>query len=131
MAPQTLAAVGAEISRCLAQSTPDRHEALRRVAQFIADFEHARPDAQPALVADEPSPTGDRRWDALLGATAEHLCFHHGVVVPGWSGAPGRFLETWWFVSPYRSLHASALVATPAAFANRGVFLHAESLASV
>jgi hypothetical protein len=34
-------------------------------------------------------------------------------------------------VSPYPSLHASALVSSPAAFANRGVFLHADSLTSV
>jgi hypothetical protein len=67
----------------------------------------------------------------LLAATAEHLCFHQALGVPAWTVAPRRFLERWWFVSPYRSVHASALVSTPAAFANRGVFLHADSLASV
>lgn len=83
------------------------------------------------MVADEPASTGDARWDALLGATAEHVCYHHRVGVPRWSMSPERFLESWWFVSPYRSVHASALVATPAAFANRGVFVHADSLTSV
>lgn len=81
-------------------------------------------------MAEEPAPTGDRRWDALLAATAAHLCCHHASVVPAWTLAPSRFLE-WWFVAPCRSLHASALVETPAAFANRGVFLHPSSLASV
>lgn len=37
----------------------------------------------------------------------------------------------WWFVTTYRSLYASAMVHTPAGHANRGVFLHADSLLSV
>ncbi len=127
----TLVGVATEIRRCLTTSPPDRHEALRWVAQFIAVFDKARPAQQPAMVADEPDLTGDERWDALLAGTAEHLCYHHGLAVPAWTGAPTRFLEHWWFVSPYRSVHASALVSTPAAFANRGVFVHAGSLTSV
>jgi hypothetical protein len=67
----------------------------------------------------------------MLAAAAEHLCYHRGLPVPSWSLDPARFLDRWWFVSPYRSVHASALVATPAAFANRGVFIHAGSLAGV
>lgn len=112
-------------------SPPDRHEALRWVAQFMDSFERAAPARRAAMVAMEPGPTGDKRWDAMLAAAAEHLCFHHGLSVPSWSVDPSRFLERWWFVSPYRSVHASALVSTPAAFANRGVFIHAGSLASV
>lgn len=123
--------VAVEIRRCLARSPPERHQALRWVTQFIADFRHAAPDRRSGMVAEEPAPTGDERWDALLAATAEHVSYHHGLTVPRWSVAPGRFLERWWFVSPYRSLHASALVDTPAAFANRGVFIHAGSLASL
>ena len=128
---ETLPEVATQIRRCLALSPPDRHEALRWVAQFVAVFENVPPTRRPALVAEEPGLTGDQRWDAMLAATAEHLCYHHGLAVPAWSAAPTRFLDRWWFVSPYRSVHASALVSTPAAFANRGVFVHADSLASV
>jgi hypothetical protein len=63
--------------------------------------------------------------DALLAGVVEHLCFHHDVPVPAWAIRPARFLERWWFVTPYRSLHASAFAETPAALANRGVFIHA------
>jgi hypothetical protein len=112
-------------------SPPDRHAALRWVAQFMDEFERAAPARRAPMVAVEPGPTGDKRWDAMLAAAAEHLCYHHGLPVPAWSVDPTRFLERWWFVSPYRSVHASALVGTPAAFANRGVFIHAGSLASV
>ena len=95
------------------------------------EFERAVPARQAAMVAVEPDPTGDPRWDAMLAAAAEHLCYHHGLSVPSWTVDPTRFLDRWWFVSPYRSVHASAPVNTPAAFANRGVFIHAGSLASV
>jgi hypothetical protein len=101
------------------------------VVQFITLFEAAPNSRRAAMVADEPARVGDERWDAMLAATAEHVCYHHGLAVPQWSADPDRFLDSWWFVSPYRSLHASALVSSPAAFANRGVFLHADSLASV
>jgi len=126
----TLAGVATEIRRCLAESPPDRHESLRWVASFISDFERAPAGVRPTMVADRVS-TGDARWDALLAATAEHVCYHHGTPVPAWTADPAMFLDRWWFVTPYRSLHASALVSTPASFSNRGVFIHAESLASV
>lgn len=130
-AEPTLAGLAVEIRRCLSQSPPDTHQALRWVAQFMADFGKSQAEGRAAMVAEEPEPTGDERWDALVAAAAEHLCYHHRLAPPSWSVAPGRFLERWWFVSPYRSVHASALVATPAAFANRGVFVHGDSLASV
>jgi hypothetical protein len=128
---EDLCEVAREILRCMEMSPPDRHAALRWVAQFMDDFERADPERRGAMVAVEPDPTGDQRWDAMLAAAAEHLCYHHGLSVPSWTVDPTRFLERWWFVSPYRSVHASALVSTPAAFANRGVFIHAGSLASV
>lgn len=128
---ETLHEVAREIRRCLDMSPPDRHEALRWVAQFMDEFERAAPGRRAVMVAVEPGSTGDPRWDAMLAAAAEHLCYHHGLPVPSWSVDPARFLERWWFVSPYPSVHASALVNTPAAFANRGVFIHAGSLASV
>jgi hypothetical protein len=130
-AGEALQEVATEIRRCLEMSPPDRHAALRWVAQFMGDFRRAAPGRRGATVAVEPGPTGDERWDAMLAAVAEHLCYHSGLPVPSWSVAPERFLERWWFVSPYQSVHASAFVSTPAAFANRGVFIHAGSLASV
>lgn len=126
-----ITATAHEIERCLTADPPDRHEALRWVAQLVVDFERASAPEREGLVAEEPPTTGDQRWDAMLAAVSEHLCFHHDLAVPRWSLHPSRFLDQWWFVTPYRSLHASAFVSTPAAFANRGVFLHASSLASV
>jgi hypothetical protein len=126
---QTIGETARQIRRCLAAG--DEHEALRWVAQFVAVFERASPADRSGLVADEPPSTGDHRWDAMLAGVAEQLCFSHELAVPAWSLHPSRFLDQWWFVTPYRSLHASAFAATPAALANRGVFIHGASLESV
>jgi hypothetical protein len=126
---QTIGETAAQIRRCLA--VHDEHEALRWVAEFVAEFKRAPMEDRPALVAEEPPPTGDRRWDAMLAGVVEQLCFDYRVAVPGWVMQPARFLEQWWFVTPYRSLHPSAFAETPAALANRGVFIHGASLESV
>jgi hypothetical protein len=127
----TITTAAIEVRRCLSSTPPDRHEAFRWVVQFMADFVQTDDEARAGLVAEEPPGTGDARWDAMLAAATEHLCFHHGLAVPVWTLAAERFLDQWWFVAPYLSLHASAFVATPAAFANRGVFVHADSLKSL
>jgi hypothetical protein len=126
---QTISETADQIRRCLA--VLDHHEALRWVAQFVAEFQCAPSTERPGLVADEPQPTGDRRWDAMLAGVVAQLCFDHGLTIPAWTLQPGRFLDQWWFVTPYRSLHPSAFTETPAALANRGVFIHGSSLESV
>ncbi|HYY77982.1 MAG TPA: hypothetical protein VFD04_02185 [Actinomycetes bacterium] len=126
---QTISETARQIRRCLA--VPDEPEALRWVAQFVAEFKRVPLADRPGLVADEPPLTGDRRWDAMLAGVVEQLCFDHDLAVPGWVMRPDRFLDTWWFVTPHRSLHASAFAETPTALANRGVFIHGRSLESV
>jgi hypothetical protein len=126
---QTISETAVQIRRCLAVG--DDHEALRWVAQFVAEFQRARSVDRAGLVADEPPPTGDPRWDAMLAGVVEQLCFDHELAVPGWAMRPGRFLAQWWFVTPYPSLHPSAFAETPVALANRGVFIHRQSLESV
>jgi hypothetical protein len=126
---QTISETAAQIGRCLTMH--DEREALRWVAQFISEFKRVSPADRSGLVADEPPPTGDRRWDAMLAGVVEQLCYDHQLTVPGWVMQPERFLDQWWFVTPYRSLHPSAFAETPAALANRGVFIHGPSLESV
>jgi hypothetical protein len=110
----------------------DEAEALRHVAEFVTALERVREPARiAAILADEPSGVGDRRWDALLAGVTEWAARRAGVRTPAWTRQAERFLDQWWFVTPYRSLHASVFVETPAELANRGVFLSESSLASV
>ena len=79
-------------------------------------------------VAEPPAPTGDRRYDAYLGALAEHLAALHHLERPPWVCEPPRFLDRFWFVSEVKGFRAIAVVESPAAFRRRGVFVSAGSL---
>lgn len=109
----------------------DEHEALRWGAELVADVQRMAHGDRAVAVADDPGTTGDARWDALVAGLVEHCCVRHKVPVPAWTVTPGRFLERWWFLTPYRSLMPTALVEAPAALANRGVFVTEASLRSV
>ena len=83
-------------------------------------------NAQAALLRDEPSPTGDERWDTLLAALAEHLAAQHDLAPPDW--AELRVLQRPWFPAELEIQRADALVWAPAAFRKHGVYLSARDL---
>ncbi len=103
---------------------PDsEQEALRCVLQLVADARAVDTESLAAMLAVEPALTGSARFDALLGGVAAHLARQAGLPAPTWTSASSRFLDEWWFVSGVASLHASALVQSPAELAIRGVFV--------
>lgn len=102
---------------------------LRLVFEFLRG---AQDDEVPAalLTAVKPESTGDDRFDALLGAIAEDLCVHNGVVPPAWALEDSRFLNNAWWVSTLPSARARALVHAPASFRRRGVMIDRSDLVS-
>lgn len=100
---------------------------MRLVFEFLRG---AAEDGHPLrlLVAAEPVPTGDVRFDALLGAIAEDLCVHAGVVPPAWVHDEGRFLVRAWWVADLPSAKANALVHAPASYRRRGVMIDRHDL---
>lgn len=106
-------------------------EAFRLVADLAARLDRLTPGEFITDTRPDPGSAGDRRWDALIAGVIERAAHRVGVRVPSWTAVPARFLQTWWFVSPYETLHASALVESPPELANRGVFLHESSLSRV
>ena len=56
-------------------------------------------------------------------ALAEHFAIHYQLPIPRWVNEPERFLEQWWFPTQFKSLHAQAIVESPAAFRRRGIFV--------
>jgi hypothetical protein len=93
------------------------------VRQFMDDFYAATPQSRAALIAERPEPTGDPRFDAYLAALAEYFAVHYQLPVPAWVNEPERFLEQWWFPTQFKSLHALAIVQSPASFRRRGIFV--------
>lgn len=99
------------------------------VREFLDEFALRADDRLRAqAISDRPEPTGDARYDAYLGALAEHLAAAHGLERPAWSVEPGRFLDRFWFVSEVPGFRAVAIAQAPAAFRRRGVFIPERSL---
>lgn len=104
----------------------DFHFAVR---EFLDEFalrgdQRLRAEAITAT----PDPAGDARWDAYLGALAEHLAAAHGLARPVWSVQPERFLDRFWFVSEVPGFRAISIAQAPAAFRRRGIFIPERSL---
>lgn len=114
-----------------ALAVEDQASALRLVTEYVQDVAAAGPTRRLELLQPPAPPTGDRRWDALLAGVVEMLALRHGVAVPAWTVAADRFLDRWWVMADRPGAAVSAFTETPAALANRGVFLHAASLESV
>lgn len=111
-------------------TSDDWHWAIRVVTMLVADFRHAGSDGAE-LLTEEPPPTGDERFDALLAGVVEHLAFQTGLPVPRWTLHPSRFLTQWWFATDTPGMRPYLFQRTPAPLANRGVFVDQESLENV
>lgn len=104
----------------------DFHHAVR---EFLDEFA-LRGDsrAQEEAIAERPVIMNDPRFDAYLGALAEHVAVAHNLSRPGWSVESGRFLDRFWFVSDTPGFRAISIAQAPAAFRRRGVFIPERSL---
>jgi transcriptional regulator with XRE-family HTH domain len=118
----------AELSPTISEDLLDDREtdALRLLFGFADDFRGSPRPGRIALIADEPPPTGDARFDAALAGVAEFFAAEAGIAAPVWVNGPGRFLEPWWFVASRPAFDAYTLANTPALFARHGVFMARE-----
>jgi hypothetical protein len=128
--PPTMSGLAKEMAASLAVLEGDvgLAEARRLAFAFVESFDRAEYSDRHHMVQDRPDRVGDARFDALLAALVEHLCARASIPPPGWTEEPDRFLDTWWFMSGLRSLHADALVHSPISFARRGVFITGDAL---
>lgn len=98
--------------------------AWRRLLDFVDDFRGSSRSGRSWLVAEEPPPCGDARFDAAMAALAEFLCDEAGLPWPPWTEGPRRFVEPWWFVSGLPGFEAMALRDSPVEFKRHGVFVN-------
>ncbi len=116
----------AEVSRELREILQQEggRGAWRRLLDFVDDVRGSPRPGQEWLVADEPPPCGDARFDAAMAALVEFLCDEVDLPWPGWTDAPERFIEPWWFVSGLPGYEAMALRDSPVEFKRHGVFVN-------
>jgi transcriptional regulator with XRE-family HTH domain len=118
----------AELSPTISEDlSADREsDAVRSLFGFADDFRGSSRPGRIALIANEPQPTGDARFDAALAGIAEFFAAEAGIAAPAWVNGPGRFVEPWWFVASRPAFDAYTLANTPALFARHGVFIARE-----
>ncbi len=99
------------------------------VREFLDEFSlRGDSSSRAEAIAERPVATGDPRFDAYLGALAEHLAVAHALERPDWAVEPSRFLDRFWFVSEVGGFRAISIAQAPAAFRRRGVFVPERSL---
>jgi hypothetical protein len=119
--PMTLADLADRLSQ-----TADEKIRWKLVWEFLEEYRWEPADVQLSLLSQEPPPVGDERWDALLGALAEHLTAQQDLAPPEW--AESRVLQRPWFPAELAVQRAEALIWAPAAFRKHGVYLSARDL---
>jgi hypothetical protein len=105
------------------------------IVQLLDDYSHdvARAGTAGASrrFSQEPPATRSAEVDAALAALAEYLARRDGWPLPSWARKPGRYSSRWWFVTPLRGMHPTALQESPPSFRTRGVFITAGALSRV
>lgn len=105
------------------------------VVQLLDDYSHDLDRAGAAVASQrfsqEPPPTRSAEVDAALAALGEYLARRDGWPLSSWARKPGRYSSKWWFVTPLRGMHPTALQESPASFRTRGVFITTGALSRV
>lgn len=114
----------ADVARRVGDGAPFLHA----VREFLDEFGLRPEELRLQAIVERPTPTGDRRYDAYLGALAEHLALGNRFERSSWASEPTRFLEQFWFVSEVKGFRAIAIAQSPAAFRRRGIFITHGSL---
>jgi hypothetical protein len=101
------------------------------LAECTDTFLLAPPQARFAVIEEEPTPSGNARLDALVGAAAEYLAKRYRVGrVPTWVSDPKRALAEPWFTTPSDepAMLEYLAFASPAEFRWRNIFTEEQPL---
>jgi hypothetical protein len=105
------------------------------IVQLLDDYSHDLARAGASVASQrfdrEPPPTRSAEVDAALAALAECLARRDNWPLPSWARKPGRYSAKWWFVTPLRGMHPTALQESPPSFRTRGIFITAGALSRV
>lgn len=120
----------AEAARHLAEQCEVESVQRTIVHDFIRGSNETHFTRRRSLVADKPEPTGDPRYDALLGGLGEHLALHDQFPAPTWVFEANRYLTSAWYWVDLRSYRDILHGVTPAAFLHRNIYIDPADLTS-
>jgi hypothetical protein len=102
------------------------HSLDKVLGEFLDEFYLApTPESKSSMLADEPPPTGDARFEGLFGGVAEYLAHQAGLAaVPAWAFAPNRYLNRAWHASSLSDagMREYLTYSSPGEFASRNIF---------
>jgi hypothetical protein len=105
------------------------------IVQLLDDYTHDLTRVGASVASQrfrrEPPVTRSIEVDAALAALAEYLARRDNWPLPPWARKPGRYSTKWWFVTPLRGMHPTALQESPPSFRTRGIFITAGALSRV
>lgn len=135
MAGLTAVSAGLQARQMLADGEPLlsvwRYCLIQLLDDYTGDARRVGAAQASRRFDEEPPLTGSPEVDAGLAALAEYLARRDGWQTAQWARKPGRYTQKWWFVTPLRGMHATALQQSPPSFRTRGVFITAEALSRV
>ena len=108
-----------EYANAVEQEWPE-DELGRAILHDLPRRFHALPAQEQRQVLEKAPALTGTRWDALLAATAEHICELHGHPVQPWMDEPERFLNETWVLAWTPSIRSNALAFAPPAFVRHG-----------
>jgi hypothetical protein len=108
-----------------------RYVIVQLLDDYTRDLARAGVSVASQRFDREPPPTPAVEVDAALAALAEYLARRDNWPVPSWARKPGRYSGRWWFVTPLRGMHPTALQESPPSFRTRGVFITSGALSRV
>lgn len=109
----------------------DHLHRTKLVHEFVRGYEETPSVERGALLTEEPGPTGQRAWDAVVAALGDHYANRDGLRVPRWVDASGRRVHPPFALVDTRGVRTMALVHSPAAFLRHGVLVMPEDLEPV
>jgi hypothetical protein len=108
-----------------------RYVIVQLLDDYTRELARAGVSAASQRFMREPSVTRSTEVDAALAALAEYLARRDNWPLPLWARKPGRYSSKWWFVTPLRGMHPTALQESPPSFRTRGIFITAGALSRV
>ena len=98
------------------------------VSEWLDSFYISDKERKIEMMVEEPPMLGMDKYDAYLGAIAEHLSREYQLPIPKWTQSPDRFLHSAWFVTKIEGFKARFLMESPVAFRKRMIFVSSDPL---